>query len=41
MGLLHDGEWESDATRDRYDHDVFDAVAGPGTGRRWRGRRAT
>lgn len=24
MGLLHDGEWESDATRDQYDHDTFD-----------------
>ncbi|MFT4884360.1 MAG: putative glutathione S-transferase [Natronomonas sp.] len=24
MGLLHDGEWEPDATRDQYDHDTFD-----------------
>jgi putative glutathione S-transferase len=24
MGLLHDGEWEPDATRDQYDHDSFD-----------------
>ncbi|WP_318567408.1 glutathione S-transferase family protein [Salinigranum marinum] len=24
MGLLHDGEWEPDATRDQYDHDAFD-----------------
>ncbi|QCC49342.1 glutathione S-transferase family protein [Halobellus limi] len=24
MGLLHNGEWESDATRDQYDHDTFD-----------------
>lgn len=24
MGLLHDGEWEPDATRDEYDHDTFD-----------------
>jgi putative glutathione S-transferase len=23
MGLLHDGEWEADATRDQYDHDSF------------------
>lgn len=24
MGLLHDGAWEPDAARDRYDHDTFD-----------------
>jgi len=24
MGLLHDGEWEPGAPRDRYDHDTFD-----------------
>ncbi|SDY39328.1 glutathione S-transferase family protein [Halopenitus persicus] len=24
MGLLHNGEWEPDATRDQYDHDAFD-----------------
>lgn len=24
MGLLHDGEWEPGATRDQYDHDIFD-----------------
>ncbi|QLG49564.1 glutathione S-transferase family protein [Natrinema halophilum] len=24
MGLLHDGEWDPDATRDQYDHDTFD-----------------
>jgi putative glutathione S-transferase len=29
MGLLHDGEWEPDATRDQYDHDAFDAWIGP------------
>jgi putative glutathione S-transferase len=24
MGLLHDGQWKPDATRDQYDHDAFD-----------------
>ncbi|MFC6864266.1 glutathione S-transferase family protein [Halomicroarcula sp. GCM10025817] len=24
MGLLHDGEWDPDATRDQYTHDTFD-----------------
>ncbi|AXG08694.1 glutathione S-transferase family protein [Haloplanus rubicundus] len=31
MGLLHDGEWDPDATRGQYDHDTFDAAVGPGT----------
>jgi len=24
MGLLHDGEWEPEASREQYDHDAFD-----------------
>jgi putative glutathione S-transferase len=31
MGLLHDGEWDPDATRDQYDHDTFDARIAPDT----------
>lgn len=30
MGLLHDGQWEPDATREQYDHDTFDGRIGPG-----------
>ena len=29
MGLLHDGQWEPDATREQCDHDTFDARIGP------------
>ena len=29
MGLLHDGQWEPDATREQYEHDTFDARIGP------------
>jgi putative glutathione S-transferase len=28
MGLLRDGEWQPDATRDQFDHDAFDARIG-------------
>jgi putative glutathione S-transferase len=31
MGLLHDGQWEPDATRDQYDHDAFEDRIDTGT----------